>query len=252
MVMKNKNRIKQIILMQEKDEKKVKINLSDFNSKKLIRVLKKITGSTFKVKKIKMNNQREFDVTSLIYIKPQKDQEECLIFKCNDDIFVLDLGDENSQLLKKVLMVFDFVGTKLVPKEIRQGEFEDRYVIGKELYKINGFLINGEVIMRDNISLYTIDLKLCYWKYHNHSIQLQGLFLQNLTKNKFLFQELKDYVGVMDKQGRAYNQFFYGKSYLLFPVMTSGNYTDEIDNFGNIGYYLYNIFKKYVSEKTRN
>lgn len=58
--MKNKNEIKEVILVQEKDESKklkIKIKIGEFTSKKLVSILKKLVEDTYKFQKIKLNRE---------------------------------------------------------------------------------------------------------------------------------------------------------------------------------------------------
>ena len=49
--MKNKNEIKEVILVQENDKKKLKIKIGEFSSKKLVSILKKLLKNTYQFKK---------------------------------------------------------------------------------------------------------------------------------------------------------------------------------------------------------
>ena len=50
--MKNKNQIREVILVQEKDEKKeIKIKTGEFSSKKLLDILKKLLKKVYQFKK---------------------------------------------------------------------------------------------------------------------------------------------------------------------------------------------------------
>ena len=252
--MKNKNEIKEIIFVQQKDEsKKLKIKIGEFYSGKLIKILKEITGRIFKVKKIILRNGVAVEVDNILHLKPIEDQQDdYLLFESKNENFIVYLRSEQTKLLRQMLVAFEFIDNKLIPKKIKSEDGEDKYLIGKDSYRINGLVLNGEVIMRNDISLYTIDLKLCHWKYNKIDIELQGIILENVTKSKITFEEIKGYDVVIDSEGIEYNQLFYGKSYLLFPIMISGKYLDEIENFDNIGYYLSNIYKMYMSEEIRN
>lgn len=51
-IMKNKNQIREVILVQEKDEKKeIKIKTGEFSSKKLLDILKKLLKKVYQFKK---------------------------------------------------------------------------------------------------------------------------------------------------------------------------------------------------------
>ena len=252
--MKNKKEVKEIILVQEQDEsKKLKIKIGEFYSGKLIKILKEITGRIFKVKKIILRNGVAVEVDNILHLKPIEDQQDdYLLFKSKNENFIVYLRSERTKILRQILVAFEFMDNKLIPKKIKLEDDEDRYLIGNDSYRINGFIVNGEIIMRNDISLYTIDLQLCYWKYNKSDIELQGIILENVTKNKITFEEIKEYNVVVDSKRIEYNQLFYGKSYLLFPIMLSGKYLDEIENFNNMGYYLSHIYKTYMSEEIRN
>lgn len=249
--MKNKKEVKEIILVQEQDEsKKLKIKIGEFYSGKLIKILKEITGRIFKVKKVILRNGIAVEIDNILHIKDQ--QDDYLMFKAKNENFILYLRNEQTKLLRQMLIAFKFMDNKLIPKKIKSEDGEDKYLIGKDSYRINGLVLNGEVIMRNDISLYTIDLKLCHWKYNKIDIELQGIILENVTKNKITFEEIEEYNVLVDSKRIEYNQLFYGKRYLLFPIMLSGRYLDEIKNFNNIGYYLSHIYKMYMSEEIRN
>ena len=104
-------------------------------------------------------------------------------------------------------------------------------------------------MIKEHISLYTIDLRMAYWKYNNTSINLQAIFLENVTKGEIIIQEISSYRVVVDENSMAYNQFFYKNSYLLFPIMLSGAYNNELENFSNIGYYLYHMYMNYMENE---
>lgn len=252
--MKNKKEVKEIILVQEQDEsKKLKIKIGEFYSGKLIKILKEITGRIFKVKKIILRNGVAVEVDNILHLKPIEDQQDdYLLFKSKNENFIVYLRSERTKILRQILVAFEFMDNKLIPKKIKLEDNEDRYLIGNDSYRINGFIVNGEIIMRNDISLYTIDLQLCHWKYNKSDIELQGIILENVTKNKITFEEIKEYNVVVDSKRIEYNQLFYGKSYLLFPIMLSGKYLDEIENFNNIGYYLSHIYKTYMLEEIKN
>lgn len=250
-VMKNKNEIKEVILVQEKDEKKeikIKIKIGEFTSKKLVSILKKLVEDTYKFQKIKLD--REYvDIENVKYIPG----ESCLVFEANKEIYALYLGDEVNKLLSKILLVFNIQANKLIYNKINEQLNEDRYLIGGDSYKIQGFMVNGEIVIKEHISLYTIDLRMAYWKYNNTSINLQAIILENVTKDEVILQQIDSYRVVVDEKDMAYNQFFYKNSYLLFPIMISGNYQEELENFSNIGYYLYHMYMTYMeNEKDEN
>lgn len=248
-VMKDKNKIKEVILINEKDEKeKIKIKIGEFTPKKLVSILKKLVEDTYKFQKIKLD--REYvDIESVKYIPG----ESCLVFEVKKEIYALYLGDEVNKLLSKILLVFNIQAKKLVYKEIKEMPNEDRYLIGGDSFKIQGFMVNGEIVIKEHISLYTIDLRMAYWKYNNTSINLQAIFLENVTKGEIIIQEISSYRVVVDENSMAYNQFFNKNSYLLFPIMLSGAYHDELENFSNIGYYLYHMYMTYMeNEKEGN
>ena len=248
-VMKNKNEIKEIILIQEKDEnKQLKIKIGEFSSKKLVSILKKLLENTYQFQKIGLN--REYvDIENVKYIPG----ESCLVFEANKEIYALYLGDEVNKLLSKILLVFNIQANKLIYNKINEQLNEDRYLIGGDSYKIQGFMVNGEIVIKEHISLYTIDLRMAYWKYNNTSINLQAIILENVTKDEVILQQIDSYRVVVDEKDMAYNQFFYKKSYLLFPIMISGNYQEELENFSNIGYYLYHMYMTYMeNEKDEN
>jgi hypothetical protein len=248
-VMKNKNEIKEIILIQEKDEnKQLKIKIGEFSSKKLVSILKKLLENTYQFQKIGLN--REYvDIENVKYIPG----ESCLVFEANKEIYALYLGDEVNKLLSKILLVFNIQANKLIYNKINEQLNEDRYLIGGDSYKIQGFMVNGEIVIKEHISLYTIDLRMAYWKYNNTSINLQAIILENVTKDEVILQQIDSYRVVVDEKDMAYNQFFYKNSYLLFPIMISGNYQEELENFSNIGYYLYHMYMTYMeNEKDEN
>lgn len=247
--MKNKNEIKEIILIQEKDEnKQLKIKIGEFSSKKLVSILKKLLENTYQFQKIGLN--REYvDIENVKYIPG----ESCLVFEANKEIYALYLGDEVNKLLSKILLVFNIQANKLIYNKINEQLNEDRYLIGGDSYKIQGFMVNGEIVIKEHISLYTIDLRMAYWKYNNTSINLQAIILENVTKDEVILQQIDSYRVVVDEKDMAYNQFFYKNSYLLFPIMISGNYQEELENFSNIGYYLYHMYMTYMeNEKDEN
>ena len=249
--MKNKNEIKEVILVQEKDEKKeikIKIKIGEFTSKKLVSILKKLVEDTYKFQKIKLD--REYvDIENVKYIPG----ESCLVFEANKEIYALYLGDEVNKLLSKILLVFNIQANKLIYNKINEQLNEDKYLIGGDSYKIQGFMVNGEIVIKEHISLYTIDLRMAYWKYNNTSINLQAIILENVTKDEVILQQIDSYRVVVDEKDMAYNQFFYKNSYLLFPIMVSGNYQEELENFSNIGYYLYHMYMTYMeNEKEGN
>ena len=141
----------------------------------------------------------------------------------------------------------------MIYNKINEQLNEDRYLIGGDSYKIQGFMVNGEIVIKEHISLYTIDLRMAYWKYNNTSINLQAIILENVTKDEVILQQIDSYRVVVDEKDMAYNQFFYKNSYLLFPIMISGNYQEELENFSNIGYYLYHMYMTYMeNEKDEN
>ena len=242
--MKNKNEIKEVILVQENDKKKLKIKIGEFSSKKLVSILKKLLENTYQFKKIRLN--REYvDIENVKYIPG----ESCLVFEANKEIYVLYLGNEVNKLLSKILLVFNIQANKLIYNKINEQLNEDRYLIGGDSYKIQGFMVNGEIVIKEHISLYTIDLRMAYWKYNNTSINLQAIFLENVTKGEIIIQEISSYRVVVDENSMAYNQFFYKNSYLLFPIMLSGAYNNELENFSNIGYYLYHMYMNYMENE---
>ena len=158
MVMKNKNEIREVILVQEKDEKKeIKIKTSGFSSKKLVNILKKLIKNVYQFRKIKVN--REYvDIENVKYISEQS----CLLFETNKEIFVLDMGEDENKLLNRILIVFNIQSNKLFPIKINIFPNEDNYLIGGDSYRLNGFIVNGEIVMKGNMTLYIIDLKLAY------------------------------------------------------------------------------------------
>ena len=242
--MKNKNEIKEVILVQENDKKKLKIKIGEFSSKKLVSILKKLLENTYQFKKIRLN--REYvDIENVKYILG----ESCLVFEANKEIYALYLGNEVNKLLSKILLVFNIQANKLIYNKINEQLNEDRYLIGGDSYKIQGFMVNGEIVIKEHISLYTIDLRMAYWKYNNTSINLQAIFLENVTKGEIIIQEISSYRVVVDENSMAYNQFFYKNSYLLFPIMLSGAYNNELENFSNIGYYLYHMYMNYMENE---
>ena len=242
--MKNKNEIKEVILVQENDKKELKIKIGEFSSKKLVSILKKLLENTYRFKKIRLN--REYvDIENVNYIPG----ESCLVFEANKEIYALYLGNEVNKLLSKILLVFNIQANKLIYNKINEQLNEDRYLIGGDSYKIQGFMVNGEIVIKEHISLYTIDLRMAYWKYNNTSINLQAIFLENVTKGEIIIQEISSYRVVVDENSMAYNQFFYKNSYLLFPIMLSGAYNDELENFSNIGYYLYHMYMNYMENE---
>lgn len=244
-VMKNKNEIKEIILIQEKDEnKQLKIKIGEFSSKKLVSILKKLLENTYQFQKIGLN--REYvDIENVKYILG----ESCLLFEANKEIFALYMGEEDNKLLSKILLLFNIQANKLIYSKIKEIPNEDRYLIGGDSYKIQGFMVNGEIVIKEHISLYTIDLRMAYWKYNNTSINLQAIILENVTKDEVILQQIDSYRVVVDENSMAYNQFFYKNSYLLFPIMLSGAYNDELENFSNIGYYLYHMYMTYMEKE---
>lgn len=247
--MRNKNGIKEIILIQEKDEnKQLKIKIGEFSSKKLVSILKKLLENTYQFKKIKLD--REYvDIENVKYIPG----ESCLLFEANKEIFALYMGEEDNKLLSKILLLFNIQANKLIYNKINEQLNEDMYIIGGDSYKIQSFVVNGEIVIKEHISLYTIDLNMAYWKYNNISINLQAIILENVTKDEVILQQIDSYRVVVDEKGMAYNQFFYKNSYLLFPIMVSGNYQEELENFSNIGYYLYHMCLSYMeNEKEGN
>lgn len=245
--MKNKNEIKEVILVQEKDESKklkIKIKIGEFTSKKLVSILKKLVKDTYKFQKIKLN--REYvDIENVKYIPG----ESCLLFEANKEIFALYMGEEDNKLLSKILLLFNIQANKLIYNKINEQLNEDRYLIGGDSYKIQGFMVNGEIVIKEHISLYTIDLRMVYWEYNNTSINLQAIILENVTKDEVILQQIDSYRVVVDENSMAYNQFFYKNSYLLFPIMLSGAYNDELENFSNIGYYLYHMYMTYMEKE---
>lgn len=242
--MKNKNEIKEVILVQENDKKKLKIKIGEFSSKKLVSILKKLLENTYQFKKNRLN--REYvDIENVKYIPG----ESCLVFEANKEIYALYLGNEVNKLLSKILLVFNIQANKLIYNKINEQLNEDRYLIGGDSYKIQGFMVNGEIVIKEHISLYTIDLRMAYWKYNNTSINLQAIFLENVTKGEIIIQEISSYRVVVDENSMAYNQFFYKNSYLLFPIMLSGAYNNELENFSNIGYYLYHMYMNYMENE---
>ena len=245
--MKNKNEIKEVILINEKDESKklkIKIKIGEFTSKKLVSILKKLVEDTYKFQKIKLN--REYvDIENVKYIPG----ESCLLFEANKEIFALYMGEEDNKLLSKILLLFNIQANKLIYNKINEQLNEDRYLIGGDSYKIQGFMVNGEIVIKEHISLYTIDLRMAYWEYNNTSINLQAIILENVTKDEVILQQIDSYRVVVDENSMAYNQFFYKNSYLLFPIMLSGAYNDELENFSNIGYYLYHMYMTYMEKE---
>ena len=245
--MKNKNEIKEVILTNEKDEKekiKIKIKIGEFTSKKLVSILKKLVKDTYKFQKIKLNLEY-VDIENVKYIPG----ESCLLFEANKEIFALYMGEEDNKLLSKILLLFNIQANKLIYSKIKEIPNEDRYLIGGDSYKIQGFMVNGEIVIKEHISLYTIDLRMAYWKYNNTSINLQAIILENVTKDEVILQQIDSYRVVVDENSMAYNQFFYKNSYLLFPIMLSGAYNDELENFSNIGYYLYHMYMTYMEKE---
>lgn len=246
-IMKNKNEIKEVILINEKDEKekiKIKIKIGEFTSKKLVSILKKLVEDTYQFKKIK-TNRGYIDIDNVKYIP----EESCLVLEANSEIFALYLGDEENKLLSKILLLFNIQANKLIYNKINEQLNEDRYIIGGDSYKIQAFVVNGEIVIKEHISLYTIDLNMVYWKYNNTPINLQAIILENVTKGEIILQEIDSYRVVVDEKDMAYNQFFYKNSYLLFPIMVSGNYQEELENFSNIGYYLYHMYDNYMENE---
>ena len=164
--MRNKNGIKEIILIQEKDEnKQLKIKIGEFSSKKLVSILKKLLENTYQFKKIKLD--REYvDIENVKYIPG----ESCLLFEANKEIFALYMGEEDNKLLSKILLLFNIQANKLIYNKINEQLNEDMYIIGGDSYKIQSFVVNGEIVIKEHISLYTIDLSMAYWKYNNISI----------------------------------------------------------------------------------
>lgn len=242
---KNKNEIKEVILINEKDEKKeIKIKIGKFSSKKLVSILKKLLENTYQFKKIK-TNRGYVDIDNVKYIP----EESCLVLEANSEIFALYLGDEENKLLSKILLLFNIQANKLIYNKINEQLNEDRYIIGGDSYKIQAFVVNGEIVIKEHISLYTIDLNMVYWKYNNTPINLQAIILENVTKGEIILQEIDSYRVVVDEKDMAYNQFFYKNSYLLFPIMVSGNYQEELENFSNIGYYLYHMYDNYMENE---
>ena len=246
--MKNKNEIKEIILSEENDIKELKIKIGEFSSKKLVSILKKLLENTYQFKKIRIN--REYvEIENVKYISG----EPCLVFETNKEkeVFAIYLGEDENKLLKQVLIVFNIQANKLVPTKINILSNEDKYLIGGDSYRLNGFIVNGEVVLKENISLFTIDLRLAYWKYNRKIIKLEGIFLENVSKNEIILQELNSFSVVVDENGAAYNQFLYKNSYLLFPIMVSGAYEDELENYSNIGYYLYHSYMTYMENEQK-
>lgn len=243
--MKNKNQIREVILVQEKDEKKeIKIKTGEFSSKKLLDILKKLLKKVYQFKKIRTN--REYiDIDDVKYISG----ESCLVFKGNKEIYALYIGDEVNKLLSKILLIFNIQANKLIYSKIKEMPNEDRYIIGGDSYNIQAFMVNGEIVIKEHISLYTIDLRMAYWKYNSKIINLNAIILENVTKDEVILQEIDSYRVVVDEKGMAYNQFFYKNSYLLFPIMVSGNYQEELENFSNIGYYLYHMYMTYMEKE---
>lgn len=246
-IMKNKNEIKEVILINEKDESKklkIKIKIGEFTSKKLVSILKKLVKDTYKFQKIKLNLEY-VDIENVKYIPG----ESCLLFEANKEIFALYMGEEDNKLLSKILLLFNIQANKLIYNKINEQLNEDKYLIGGDSYKIQGFMVNGEIVIKEHISLYTIDLRMVYWKYNNTSINLQAIILENVTKDEVILQQIDSYRVVVDENSMAYNQFFYKNSYLLFPIMLSGAYNDELKNFSNIGYYLYHMYMTYMEKE---
>lgn len=244
-IMKNKNQIREVILVQEKDEKKeIRIKTGEFSSKKLLNILKKLLKKVYQFKKIRTN--REYiDIDDVKYISG----ESCLVFKGNKEIYALYIGDEVNKLLSKILLIFNIQANKLIYNKINEQLNEDRYLIGGDTYKIQAFMVNGEMVIKKHISLYTIDLRMAYWRYNSKIINLNAIILENVTKDEVILQEIDSYRVVVDEKGMAYNQFFYKNSYLLFPIMVSGNYQEELENFSNIGYYLYHMYMTYMENQ---
>lgn len=246
--MKNKNEIKEIILSEENDIKELKIKIGEFSSKKLLKILKKLLKKVYQFKKIR-TNRGYIDIDNVKYIK----KESCLLFEASKEIFALYIAYEENNLLSKILLIFNIQANKLIYNKINEQLNEDRYLIGGDTYKIQALMVNGEIVIKEHISLYTIDLRMAYWKYNNTSINLQAIILENVTKDKVILQQIDSYRVVVDEKGMAYNQFFYKNSYLLFPIMVSGNYQEELENFSNIGYYLYHMYMTYMeNEKEGN
>lgn len=247
--MKNKNEIKEVILINEKDEKeKIKIKIGEFTSKKLVNILKKLLENTYQFKQIKTDREC-IDIDNVKYIP----EESCLVLEANSEIFALYLGDEDNKLLSKILLLFNIQANKLIYNKINEQLNEDRYIIGGDSYKIQAFVVNGEIVIKEHISLYTIDLIMAYWKYNSKIINLNAIILENVTKDEVILQQIDSYRVVVDEKDMAYNQFFYKNSYLLFPIMVSGAYEDELENYSNIGYYLYHLYMSYMeSEKEEN
>lgn len=243
-VMKNKNEIKEIILVQENDKKELKIKIGEFSPKKLVNILKKLIKNVYQFRKIKINLEY-VDIEKVKYISEQY----FLLFETNKGIFALDMGEDKNKLLNRILIVFNIQSNKLFPVKIDILPNEDKYLIGGDSYRLNGFILNGEIVMKGNMTLYIIDLKLAYWKYNNTPINLQAIFLENVTKGEIILQEIDSYRVVVDEKDMAYNQFFYKNSYLLFPIMVSGNYQEELENFSNIGYYLYHMYDNYMENE---
>ena len=242
--MKNKNEIKEIILVQENDKKELKIKIGEFSPKKLVNILKKLIKNVYQFRKIKINLEY-VDIEKVKYISEQY----FLLFETNKGIFALDMGEDKNKLLNRILIVFNIQSNKLFPVKIDILPNEDKYLIGGDSYRLNGFILNGEIVMKGNMTLYIIDLKLAYWKYNNTPINLQAIFLENVTKGEIILQEIDSYRVVVDEKDMAYNQFFYKNSYLLFPIMVSGNYQEELENFSNIGYYLYHMYDNYMENE---
>ena len=239
-----KNEIKEVILVQENDKKELKIKIGEFSSKKLVSILKKLVEDTYKFQKIRTNRGHIY-INNVKYIS----RESCLVFEASKEIYALYLGDEANKLLSKILLVFNIQANKLIYKKTKEMPNEDRYLISEESYKMDGFIVNGEIVLKDHISLYTIDLMFSYLKYNFNSINIQAIFLENTTKGEIIIQEISSYRVVIDQNSRAYNQFFYNSSYLLFPVMISNAYHDELQNFYNIGYYLYHVYITYMENE---
>lgn len=243
--MKNKNEIKEIILVQENDKKKeIKIKTGGFTPQKLVNILKKLIKNIYQFRKIKVN-QEYVDIENVKYISEQS----YLLFETNKEIFVLDMGEDENKLLNRILIVFNIQSNKLFPIKINIFPNEDNYLIDGDLYRLNGFIVNGEIVMKGNMTLYIIDLKLAYWKFTSKNINLNGIFFENVSKGKIILEKVESFSVVVDETGLVYNQFLYGKRYSLFPIVISNKYNDELENFSNLGYYLYNMYENYMKNE---
>ena len=159
------------------------------------------------------------------------------------------MGEDENKLLNRILIVFNIQSNKLFPIKINIFPNEDNYLIGGDSYRLNGFIVNGEIVMKGNMTLYIIDLKLAYWNFTSKNINLNAIFLENVSKGKIILEEVESFSVVVDETGLIYNQFLFGKRYSLFTVMISNKYHDELENFSNLGYYLYNMYDNYMENE---